>query len=63
MSFELSTYIVEFDCDEGLLKEFVLAEDVSEAIHSIMNGWPEANIKGVYRQVWWPEEDDDEGRC
>jgi hypothetical protein len=57
MSFELNTYIVEFECDEGNLKEFVLAEDVSEAIHSIWNGWPEAMVQGVYKQVWWPEEE------
>ena len=57
MSFELNTYIVEFTSFDGEVKEYVLAEDVSEAIHSIMIGWPEAVIDAVYKQVWWPEEE------
>ena len=58
MSFELNTYIVEFTSFDGEVKEYVLAEDVSEAIHSIMIGWPEAVIDAVYKQVWWPEDEE-----
>ena len=54
MSFGLKSYLVEF-FDEGSPKpqfEYVLAEDVSEAKYSIMNGWPDAIIQGVWLQVW-----------
>jgi hypothetical protein len=58
MSFELNFYVVEFDCAEGKLYWPVAADDVQEAIHSIKNGWPEAEVQGVYRQVWWPEDEE-----
>ena len=54
MSFEMKSYLVEF-FDEGSSKpkfEYVMAEDVSEAKHSIMIGWPDAIIQGVWLQVW-----------
>jgi hypothetical protein len=59
MSFELYQYIAFFETEEdGELQEHVLAEDVSEVIHSIKVGWPDAKMLAVYKQVWTPGDEE-----
>ena len=54
MKEQLKSYLVEF-FDEGKSKpqfEYVLSISIEEAKNSIMLGWPDAIIQGVWLAVW-----------
>ena len=60
MSYEPKWYIVRYKIDDKKDQKFIQAEDAYEAISLLRVDFPDADIDGVYVEVYLDDEDDDE---
>ena len=60
MSYEPKWYIVQYEIDDKKDQKFIQAEDAYEAISLLRVDFPDADIDGVYVEVYIDNDEDED---